>query len=566
MFYAPSAPAMLIVGAGPTGLTLAYELLRRGIKPRLIEKTLHASPNTKALGVLPRTLEGLAPAGITKEMLAQGVQVPTFSVWSAGRRLALLDFSRAGESPYPFILMIPQHTTEAILTDHVIRQGGMVERGIELVSLTQRAEGVEAVLRHANGTEEQTWYRFLIGCDGAHSTVRHLLGARFGGATAAQSFTTGDIRMHWNIPHNQALGYLHRGHFIAYFPLPDGQHRFLLAHPPKETPQGEVTLEEIQQTIDVCGPVGARATDPRWLARYHVHQRRVDCYVHQRVLLVGDAAHIHSPLAAQGMNTGIQDALNLAWKLSLIVQGRAPTRLLESYHIERAKVGARLLQTDALLTSLTSLHHPLATAIRDRIAPYLVRYPQTQQLIVSAAAGLRVSYRHGPLVFDYRSEKGIPASSAVKVGDRAPNGLLFSGRQPSPGQLYDLLTGTGHALLIFTTQQAEERIREVQSVLADWQEFLEVFPIRRLATPGEGEHRWFDPDGALAERYGIADEGLVLIRPDGYIGFRSQPIAAATLHHYLSTHFFTGDFMNRRFHCLSPSPPNGYPSTSAPGQ
>jgi 2-polyprenyl-6-methoxyphenol hydroxylase-like FAD-dependent oxidoreductase len=535
--YDPSASAILIVGAGPTGLTLTHELLRRGIRPRLIEKTPHASPNTKALGVLPRTLEALALAGITKEMLVQGVQVPTFSVWSAGRHLALLDFSRLVESPYQFILMIPQHTTEAILTDHLMRQGGMVERGIELVSLTQRAEHVEAVLRHADGTEEHTLSRFLIGCDGAHSKVRHLLGARFVGATVAQIFTTGDIQMHWKMPHNQALGYLNRGHFIAYFPLPDGQHRFLMAHPPKETPQGEITLEEIQQTIEFCGPVGAWATEPRWLARYHVQQRKVGCYIHQHVLLAGDAAHIHSPLAAQGMNTGIQDAINLAWKLALVVQGRAPAHLLESYQMERAKVGKLLLRADALLTNLASLHQPLAVAARDRITSCVVQHPQTQQLITRTAAGLRISYRHGPLVFAHRDERRTPAASAVHVGDRAPNGLLFSGRRTPPSQLYDVLTGTGHALLIFTTQRAEERAHAVQSVLADWQEFLEVYPIQGFFTPGEGGKTWYDPDGVLAERYGILDEGLVLIRPDGYISFHSQQIAPEPLQRYLRTHF-----------------------------
>src|SRR5262249_31934856 len=154
----------------------------------------------------------------------------TFSLWSSGKRLGLLDFSSAVESPYPFLLMVPQHTTEAILTDHILRRGGRVERGVELIHFSQRTDGVEAILRHADGTEEQTWSRFLVGCDGAHSTVRHLLGARFVGKIIAQSFATGDIQMHWQAPHDQAQAYLHRGHFIAYFPLPDGQHRFLMAY------------------------------------------------------------------------------------------------------------------------------------------------------------------------------------------------------------------------------------------------------------------------------------------------------------------------------------------------
>jgi 2-polyprenyl-6-methoxyphenol hydroxylase-like FAD-dependent oxidoreductase len=529
--------AILIVGAGPTGLTLAHELLRRGVKPRLIEKTPSTSPNTKALGVMARTLELLAPAGITTEMLAQGVRVPTFSMWSSGRQLARLDFAKGTDSAYPFILMLPQHTTEAILTDHVVRQGGRVERGIELVSLTQRAESVEAVLRHADGTEERTWSNFLIGCDGAHSAVRHLLGVPFVGTTVAQRFVSGNVRMHGRLPHDQALAYLNRGRLIAYFPLPDGQHRFLSASPAGESPRGEVTSEEIQRVIEACGPIGARATEPSWLARYYVHQRKVDCYVHRRVLLAGDAAHVHSPLGAQGMNTGIQDAINLAWKLALVAQGYAPARLLESYQIERAQVGTRLLQEDALLTRLAFVHHPLVTATRDRVAPCLTRHLPLQRLVTTTAAGLRISYHRGPLVFDHRGEQVRSAASSVNVGSRAPNGPVVTSRHAAPSQLYDLLAGTSHALLIFTPQRGEGRRHEVQAALADWQHLLEVYPIRRFDPNDMGEQTWHDPDGALAERYGLGDEGLVLIRPDGYISFRSRSIAEEPLQRYLRAHF-----------------------------
>jgi 2-polyprenyl-6-methoxyphenol hydroxylase-like FAD-dependent oxidoreductase len=530
-------PAILIVGAGPTGLTLAHELLRRGVKARLIEKTPSISPNTKALGVMARTLEQLAPAGITTDMLAQGVQVPVFSIWSWGRQLARLDFAQGTDSTYPFILMLPQHTTEAILTDHFIRQGGQVERGIELVSLTQRAEGVEAVLRHADGTEERTWSNFLIGCDGSHSTVRHLLGVPFVGTTVAQRFVSGNVQMHGRLPHDQALAYLNRGHLIAYFPLPDGQHRFLSASPPGESPRGEVTPEEIQHVIETCGPAGVRASELSSLARYRVHRRRVDCYVHQRVLLAGDAAHVHSPLGAQGMNMGIQDAINLAWKLALVAQGYAPARLLESYQIERAQVGMRLLQEDALLTRLASLHHPLLCATRDRVAPYLMRSLQLHQLVTTTAAGLRFSYHHSPLVFGHRGEQGRPATFAEHVGRRAPNGPVVTSRHVAPSQLYDLLPGISHALLIFTPQWGERQRREVHEALADWQHLLQVYPIRRFDTNDTDEQTWHDPEGGLAKRYGVSDEGMVLIRPDGYISFRSRSIAVEPLQRYLSAHF-----------------------------
>jgi 2-polyprenyl-6-methoxyphenol hydroxylase-like FAD-dependent oxidoreductase len=540
MPYAVRPPVILIVGAGPTGLTLANELLRRGVKPRLIEKTLSTSPNTKALGVMARTLEQLAPAGITRDMLAQGVRVPTFSIWSWGRQLARLDFAQGTDSTYPFILMLPQHTTEGILTDHIIRQGGRVERGIELVSLTQREEGVESVLRHADGTEERTWSNFLIGCDGSHSAVRRLLGVPFVGTTVAQRFVSGNVQMNGGLPHDQALAYLSRGHFIAYFPLPDGQHRFLSASPPGESPQGVVTSEEIQHVIETCGPAGVLASEFNSLARYRVHRRKVDCYVHQGVLLAGDAAHVHSPLGAQGMNVGIQDAIDLAWKLALVAQGYAPARLLESYQIERAQVGRRLLQEDALLTHLASLHHPLLTATRDRVAPYLMRSLQLHQLVTTTAAGLRISYRRGPLVFDHRGEKGRIATFAEYVGRRAPNGPVVTSRHEAPSQLYDLLAGTGHSLLIFTPEWGERRRQAVQEALADWQHLLEVYPIQRFDTNDmydTDEQAWHDPDGGLAERYGISDEGLVLIRPDGYISFCSRSIEAEPLQRYLSANF-----------------------------
>ncbi len=427
---------ILIVGAGPTGLTLAHELLRHGIKPRLIEKTPIPSPNTKALGVMART-----------------------------------------------------------------------------------------------------WTSFLIGCDGAHSTVRHLLGAPFVGTTVEQSFTTGNVRMHWDLPPDQALAYLNRGRLTTYFPLPDGHHRFIIAYQPGEAPQGEVTLDEIQRAIDTCGPKGSRASDPGFLARYHVHQRKVDHYVNQRVILVGDAAHIHSPLGAQGMNTGMQDAMNLAWKLALVVQVRAPARLLESYQIERSEVGKRLLQDDELLTRQAFMHHPLATATRDRVAPCLTQLPQTQQFITTTAAELNISYHHWPLVAEYRDEKVESASSRVSVGDRAPDGPISPGKRAVPRQLYDLLTGIRHALLIFTQKLDQTRSREVQFQLSDWWDLLDVYPILRQDPDGEGEKTLYDPDGVLAEHYGIVEEGLVLIRPDGYISFRSQPIAGEPLQRYLHTHF-----------------------------
>ncbi|GLV60744.1 oxygenase [Dictyobacter sp. S3.2.2.5] len=523
---------VLIVGAGPCGLTLAHELLRRGLRPRLIDKNVRAAENTKALGVMSRTLELLTPSGLAKEMVGLGVKVPAFSIYSEGRQLARFDFARHVESAYPYVLMLPQPATEAVLTKHVEALGGQIERGTELVGLEQNEAGVEALLRHVDGGEERVQVRWLIGCDGAHSKVRHLVGATFVGKTFEQSFATGNVRMQWDVPNNQAFARLNRGNFIAYFPMPDGQHRFIIAYKPEEAPAGEITLEEIQRAIDACGPEGARATDPTWLARYQINQRKVDCYLWRHVVLVGDAAHIHSPIGAQGMNTGIQDAFNLGWKLALVAQGKAHERLLESYASERAEVGRQLLRNTGRLTDLALMHQPVATATRDAVAPHLTRLEKVQQIFTTNASELSIAYPRSPLAIEDGSEKAGSGQGAIKAGSRAPDGQICKGHENVPGRLYDLLNGDRHVLLLFGRRK-EEVDGELRSALGGWRDWLDVYHILRGQPDGAGEEGvYYNPDDTLFERYGIEDEGAVLIRPDGYVAVRGRFGAEGSLRRY----------------------------------
>ena len=524
---------VLIVGAGPCGLTLAHELLHRGIQPRIIDKNAAASQETKASGIMTRTLELLTPSGIAEEMVARGVKEPILSIYSEGHQLACFDFGRHVDSVYSYVLTLPQSMTEEILTQHVIGRGGNIERSVELINLEQQEEGVGVVLRHADGREERSRTRWLVGCDGAHSMVRHLVGATFIGRTLEQSFATGNVRMHWNVPSDQILACLKRGNFIAYFPLAGGRYRFVIAYQPEDAPTGEITLDEIQHVVDVCGPEGARVSDPTGLARYQINERKVNHYLWQHAVLVGDAAHIHSPVGGQGMNTGIQDAFNLAWKLALVVQGKASERLLESYASEREEVGRQLVQRTGLFTRLALRHQPLAIAARDMIIPHVTRLEKVQQAFTATMAELSIAYRHSPLVSEYHGEKTRPGHSPVKAGDRAPDGPVTTATVKAPGRLYELLNGNRHVLLIFAHQK--EIRSELQHTLREWQDWLDVYLIQRSQPDGEGKQAYYDPDGSLAQRYGIADEGLVLIRPDGYIALRSQPIATEPLQRYFTT-------------------------------
>jgi 2-polyprenyl-6-methoxyphenol hydroxylase-like FAD-dependent oxidoreductase len=537
---------VLIVGAGPTGLTLAHELLRQGMQVRLIDKAPSASQNTKALGVWPRTLELFARTGtgIAEEMLDRGVKTPTFHVWSEGKRLIHLDFTRHLADPYRFALMIPQTETEALLTRHVLDLGGTIERGSELLSLIQHDEGVEVVLRHADGQEEVVRTDWLIGCDGAHSIVRHLLGVSFVGKTFEQRFVAGNIRMQWDFPPDEAHAFLYHGNTIAFFPMPEAfRYRVVITYQPGEAPQGEVTLEEIQRDIAAFGcPAGARASEPAWLDRFFVDQRRVERYVSGRVLLAGDAAHLLTFVGAQGMNTGIQDAFNLAWKLALVTKGQAKAHLLESYGQEREHVSKGLLVAIGWAARLATSHQPLLTGMRNFLVPRLTALPPVQQRLINALAELSISYRHSSVVQDEHGE-GARGRARLHAGDRAPDGHVWTFERNAPHQLFEVLSGTRHTLLVFSRQQDEAAAKALETALAEFHDLVDFYQIVR-GTNGSGAQegtgkRFYDPDGSLARRYGLVNGGLVLIRPDGYIGFRSRAIAGEHLRRYLHHLFLT---------------------------
>lgn len=533
---------VLIVGAGPVGLTLANDLLRRGIRCRIIDSAPQATQKTKALGIHAKTLELLAKMGVAHTAIERGLKSPGFSLYSDGKRLTRVNFEEhLLNSPYPYVLMLPQNETEKLLTEHLQSQGSAIEWQVELVQLTQDEQGVEAVLRHADGQEEHVRVGWLVGCDGAHSAVRHLLGLNFAGTTFEQSFTVGNVHMTWNLPYDEILAFVHRGNFIAYFPMADGRHRVVIAYELDKAPTGEVTPEEIQQIIDACGPAGARASDPADLTRFHVNQRRAEHYARGRIFLAGDAAHIHSPIGAQGMNTGIQDALNLGWKLALTVKGQASSRLLESYEAEREQVGEALLHGTERATRMALTRNPLLLALRQALAPiFFSSLPRAAHRLAEALSEISIAYPHSPIVVDQRDNKG-----ALHAGDRAPNALVRTGEGSAPHSLFEILTSERSILLVLTAQQeaaaVEQQWREIEALLAPgYQEMIEAYLVTEKVASGseqEAQHVLQDFTGELHQRYDVQQGGLVLIRPDGYIGFWGPFGATRELHTYVQELF-----------------------------
>ena len=521
---------VLIVGAGPTGLTLAIELARRGISYRIIDKAPQPSTYSKALGVMARTLELLHQAQIADTLIAQGHQVTGMQASSYNRILAKVNFTSLIQSPYPYVLMVPQSITEQVLIDRLTSLGGKVERQVQCISLQQPAQHpyVQAILQHtedSSATEEKIRARWVVGCDGAHSTVRHQSDIDFEGEALAQSFALADIHVDWTEDHNKLHLYLNKGYLTALFPMLHQRHRVIIGMPPDHaitsSPDQSVELADIQAVLDICLPFKVTISDPIWLAKFAVHQRKVKQYRKGRIFLAGDAAHIHSPIGGQGMNTGIQDAFNLGWKLALVCQGYASDALLDSYHAEREPIGKQLLRGTSVFTRLATTRHAVPIAIRNTVAPLLSSRKVVQKRLFSLISETGLAYSHSPIV---QQGKGWQRPM-LHAGDRVPDGgygqssrhtlLLFTGENPAipspkPPTLEDDIEEPDHRSLL-----AQLTIKWIDII-----DMHILLPDHPLMTPLPlPSHIHVDADNDLHQRYGMSRGGYVLIRPDGYISY-----------------------------------------------
>ena len=467
---------VLIVGAGPTGLTAAVELARRGVPVRIIDAAAAPTTETRALGVQPRTLELFERLGLAAPAVADGLPVAQFNVFSEGKRFLHLDLSGI-PTTHPYLLMLPQPRVEQLLAARLAELGVAVERGVELTTLIQDSGGVDAELHHPDGRLEQARIAWVVGCDGAHSRVRHELRVPFVGTAFEENFAVADIAMDWSLPYDVFYAYLNRGRFVAYFPMPGALHRLTIAYRPGQAPNGDVTFAELQAAVDRCAPVGSRVARIDYAGRFRINQRKVARHSVGRVFLAGDAAHVHSVVGGQGMNTGIQDAFNLGWKLAAVILGDAAPSLLDSYAAERSPVAQRLVKGTRRATRMTLLRNPIAAAARRHLAPHITMRTPVQSILTRALTQLDVSYRDG---------SGGTNDSRLHVGDRFPN--------------VEVLHPTKYTLLWHGTQPSG-----LAAAVAGYEHLIDVRPA---------------PDGTQ-----LAGAGLVLVRPDGYLALLDGDVA-----------------------------------------
>ena len=387
---------VLVVGAGPTGLTAAIELSRLGVEVRIVDRATAPSTTSRALGVQARTIELLRPRGVADEMLRLGNRVSATTLYADGRRLAGIELHRM-PSEFNFILMLAQSETERLLTEQLQRQGVTVERGVEFVSLTQDGEAAHVVLRHAGGRMENVTASYVIAADGSHSPIRKSLGLGFEGRSLAQSYVLGDVHLAGAVPQDQLSIFLAPNGFLAVFPMGDGRFRFMATDPDGVTGDAdEPSLEDIQRLYDRTAHVPAQLYGLNWSSRFRINSRHMGTLRSGRVFFGGDAAHVHSPAGGQGMNAGIQDMINLGWKLAMVLRGAARPELLDTYESDRLPVIRQLVTMTERATKVFNSTNPIAHALLVRIAPALLSRSAVQDKAAPRLGQIAASYRGTP--------------------------------------------------------------------------------------------------------------------------------------------------------------------------
>lgn len=503
------AEDILIVGAGPTGLMMASLLARAGISFRIIDRQKDRAQESRALVVHAKTMELFQNLGLDQQFLKVGKKSIGLGLFVDGEAKLKIDFGDIGieGTPFPYLFFISQAETEQILIDHLTKNGITIERETELVEFDQDNDGVNCTIKNKEGTEEKNRYQYLLGCDGAHSRVREGLNLGFPGGSYEQNFVLADADIQWPYEKDRLMIFMTVDGILAHFPLNDKVSRLIITQtrPPKNQ-SAKPDVEEIETLAQEFSKIRVKVSNPIWLARFHLHHRGVNQYRVGRCFVAGDAAHIHSPVGGQGMNTGIQDAANLAWKLSMVIKHGASEKLLDTYHNERHRIGQILLKTTDRFFSVAVTKNRILAKLRNTILPKLAKTflstPSGRHQIFRFVSQLAIRY-HDPLL-NKEDVVGDGFDGGIEPGCRAPDA------ETETGSLFQQLMGEKFHILIFNG------LGDKSLKLPPNDFFGDTFAAHCFARSKKNE--------ILFQRYGIRDEGVYIIRPDGYVLFRSDKI------------------------------------------
>ena len=486
-----SQPPVVVVGAGPVGLTLGCELLQRGVPVRVIERVDRPHPHAKAIIVWPRGLEALGRIGAAERVLAQGHVIRAQNYHSGPRLLARTQFGRLTGTRYPYALSIPQELTEGVLRQRFQELGGSIEFGVRLDGFQQDGDRVRLTLGTEQGVREESC-SWLVGCDGAHSTVRDRLGVPFTGSSYPQQFLLADGACETELAQDEAHYFMTPSGVLVVVGLPGGLYRVFVSVDPDLPVTDPVAT--VQRAASERCPVPLRLVGEQRTGVFRVHRKAAERWRVGRVLLAGDAAHIHSPAGGQGMNTGMQDAFNLGWKLAAAYRGSASQTLIDSYHAERHPVAARVIEFSTRLTRLSTLTNPVAQQLRNAVLHTATGIGPARSALADETEETTLTYHGSPAVV------GSAAHAKIRGGDHLPDVSGTDLRRV-------LSTETGHVLVTLGPGRAAAELPGVRQVLlADTDAAVDGFDVVVA-----------DPDRRAAARFGLAS-GRIMVRPDGYVG------------------------------------------------
>ena len=499
---------VLVVGAGPTGLALALWLTRLGVRVTIIDENADVLRASRALGVHARTLEFYRQLGFADEAVRAGEVVPSVNLWVRGKKVTSVPFRNVGEglTPFPFILDFSQDEHERLLIGKLAASGVRVERSTELTAVAQDGDGVRAMLRRADGRDEECRCSYVAGCDGAHSAVRKAIGVEFGGGTYEHLFYVADITARGPVVDEGIHVDLDEADLLAIFDMKGAGHIRLVGTVRSDA----ATVRDHELTFaDVATrPLEQLHLDVErvhWFSTYRVHHRVASRFRVGRAFLLGDAAHVHSPVGAQGMNTGIGDATNLAWKLALVVNGQANTALLDTYETERIAFARRLVATTDRAFAVATKSGRVAAFVRTRLFPLLVSIafrPRTlRRYLFRTVSQIQIAYHESPL------SEG--RAGAVRGGDRVPWVQLG---QHNEDDNYKVLNSLRWQVHVYGA--IPQSLRDTCDALG--------LPLHGFA--------W---RSAMATA-GLARGALYLIRPDGYVALADVECRSERLRAHLA--------------------------------
>ena len=521
---------VLVVGAGPVGLFCANELTRQGLQCRIVDKKAGLSDKSKALAIHIRSLDLLEDCGFFETFEAQGHKVEGLLIKSNNKELIVADLSEL-KTNYHFLIDLPQDKTERIFYKGLKEKGLDVQWNTELTRIEQCPTNVIATLNNADGSSEELRASWVIACDGAHSTLRKLLYADFNGSSYAQTWWLADLLIDWEMPDNKMIAYLSDEGPLACFPIGNKRYRVVMTAP-KKTDWKEPSMKEIEEVFMRRCSDKASLSDPIWLSQFGIAERQIQKYRYQRVFFAGDAAHIHSPMGGQGLNTGLQDIYNLAWKLALVQKGFAKEQLLDSYQFERYPIAKKVLRKTGLMTKMVMARNPLLVSLRNRIIHSLNSIKLIKNFILRDLAELDISYANSPL------SKILGNKTAFKIGEYLNDFRLNNAESHEEKFLSQIIQGTRHHLFLFAgvNNSRLQSLKETAKIIEEFYDGL-IKTHLVLSEPSDlsTEHYsvWLDPNCEVQQRFLIPGASALMIRPDKYLSLTQAPFNQDELLHHL---------------------------------